>query len=72
MEDEHGAPLPDAWDHDGKCLMAQPCDSMLPGRVIALCLKALALCVSCAITAYYMLYGDHIQPPSKCGDICSH
>ena len=31
MEDEHGNPLPDAWDHDRKCLMARPCDSVMTG-----------------------------------------
>ena len=31
MEDEDGSPLPDAWDHDNKCLIAQPCDSVMTG-----------------------------------------
>ena len=31
MEDEHGSPLPGAWDHDWKCLMARPCDSVMTG-----------------------------------------
>ena len=31
MEDDNGNPLPDAWDHDNKRLLCQPCDVVSTG-----------------------------------------
>ena len=31
MEDDDGNPLLDSWDHDDKCLLARPCESVWKG-----------------------------------------